>query len=335
MRAVQALTDITINDVNYKSCLSHNLRRLLEELGDITVPDSNVADKSRQSYGSTLNYTVGGGVMYQSFPAKSPPIMESFQSASTNSGNMIVNGNNLSLSTHVLQGGSYQGGSPMSYCATIPPSPPAVYAYTDSNSNSPHTSYRVPTTAVFNSNNLELINNGMSMQHTVPVFTSAPPSPSDNSYMGSPLQQVVTGERGYFNTYVDYGYSSPYPHWGTPSPVTMTRDIIVEGICHMLTPTSNYYPSPVMGGRHPLSFQQNMNAGTQVVYGGSGYSTFPVQASNNRFATPEASFSNSSMKPAQIPSASTRSNTKSSRSIINSLRSKQTAEGMNVKDSAP
>jgi hypothetical protein len=84
-----------------------------------------------------------------------------------------------------------------------------------------------------------------------------------------------------------------------------------------------------------LSFQQNMNAGTQVVYGGSGYSTFPVQASNNRFTTPEASFSNSSMKLAQIPSASTRSNTKSSRSIINSLRSKQTAEGMNVKDSAP
>lgn len=339
IRAVQALTDVTVDDVNYKSCLSHNLRRLLaayqfDELGDVSTPDLDVADKSEQSsYGSTLNYN--GGVIYQSSPANAPPMMESFQSASAvNSGNMMLNDNNLSLSTNVLQGDSYQGG-PMSYCTIMPHSPPAVYAYTDSSSNSPHTSYRVPTTAVFNSNNLELINNGMSMQHTVPVFTSAPPSPSENSYMGSPLQQVVTGERGYFNTYVDYGYSSPYPHWGTPSPVTMTRDIIVEGICHMLTPTSNYYPSPVMGGRHPLSFQQNVNAGTQVVYGGSGYSTFPVQADNNRFTTPEASFSNSSMKPAQIPSASTRSNTKSSRSIINSLRSKQMAEGMNVKDSAP
>jgi len=309
MRAVQALTDITINDVNYKSCLSHNLRRLLEELGDVTVPDSNVADKSQQSsYGSTLNYTVrGGGVMYQSFPAKSPPIMESFQSASTNSGNMIVNGNNLSLSTHVLQGGSYHGGSPMSYCATIPPSPPAVYT-------------------VFNRSNLELMNNRMAIQHTVPVFSSSPSSPSNNSYMSSPLQQVgvgVTGEKGYFNTYVDYGNSSPYPNWSTPSPLAMTRDIIVEGICHMLTPTSNYYPSPVMGGRHPVSFPQNMNAGAKVVYGGSGYNVFPMQANYNRLMTPEAS-----VKPALTSSGSAGSTTKSSRSIINTLRSKQMTEGM-------
>jgi hypothetical protein len=318
MRAVQALTDITINDVNYKSCLSHNLRRLLEELGDVSAPDSNVADKSQQSsYGSTLNYTVGrGGVVYRSHPAKAPPIKDSSQSASAKSGDMAVNGNNFSLSTHVLQGGSYQGGSPMSYCATMSPSPPAVYT-------------------VFSRRNLELMNNGMAIQHTVPVFSSAPPSPSNNSYMSSPLQQVgvgMTGEKGFFNTYVDYGNTSPYPNWSTPSPITMTRDIIVEGICHMLTPTSNYYPSPVMGSRHPVSFPLNMNAGTKVVFGGSGYNTFPMQANYNRLMTPEAS-----MKPAPTPSGSAGSTTKSSRSIINSLRSKQITEGiMNVKkDSTP
>jgi len=268
-------------------------------------------------------------------------MMETFPNTSANSGNMMVSDdNNLSLSTHMLQGDSYQGG-PMSYCAIMPPSPTAVY-YTGSNNNSPITTYRIPTTAVFSSNNLELMSNGMAIQHTVPVFTSSSPtSPSDNnSYMSSPLQQQVgvTGERGYFNTYMDCGYSSPYPHWGTPSPVTLTRDIIVEGICHMLTPTTNYYPSPVMGGRHSLSFPQSMNAGAQVIYGGpAGYNTFPVQANYNRLATPEASFGNSSMNPGPTPSGSARSTTKSSRSIINSLRSKQTAEGlMNVKkDSAP
>ena len=48
IRAVQALTDVTVDDVNYKSCLSHNLRRLLEELGDVSAPDSNIAYKSQQ-----------------------------------------------------------------------------------------------------------------------------------------------------------------------------------------------------------------------------------------------------------------------------------------------
>ena len=312
MHAVEALADITIDDVNYKSCLSHNLRRLLQEMGQFSALDSNTADnvKSMQSYSSSLNYN--GEFMYPSSPANAPPMM------------MESDNNNLSLSTHMLQGDSYHGG-PMSYCATMPASPPAVYA-------------------VFNSNNLELMNNGMAMQHTVPVFTSSssPTSPSDNnSYMSSPLQQQVvevgmgvTGERGYFNTYMDYGYSSPYPHWGTPSPVTLARDIIVEGICHMLTPTSNYYPSPVMDGRHPLSFPQSMNAGAQVMYGGpAGYNT-----NYNRLTTPEASFGNSSMNPGPTPSGSARSITKSSRSIINSLRrSKQRTEDMmNVKkDFAP
>ena len=311
MRAVEALNDVTVNDVNYKSSLSHTLNRLLtassntfeESGGDLSAEDSYI--DTLPPYGSVAHYN---GVYYQK-----ESVEDGSQTAAT--ANMMVRDNSSPNSLAIQVQDNYQG--------------PVSYSYPDSanssNYGSPITSYRT----VF-ANNVDLISNGM---QAVPVFASAPASPH-NSYMGSPLQ---VGEFS-FNSYQDYSYKPQYPHWGHPSPVAMTtREIIVDGICNMLTPTTTYYPSPVMSSRHPLSYPQGMHAGAQVAYGGpsfnhSGPHNFPLQANNSRFTNSDSLVKAPFNNPSSQPGVSGASRFKSSRSIINSLRNKQVAEVKSTKD---